>query len=250
MHLSAGTRGAQPRRPPRCHRPRHGGRRVRAPAGSESGVAAVASAYGGDLGAATALNHWLAEIAVSPTLEALHRYVAGEIDALAGDANRAEQHYEQAIALARASGATFASGIASIGLLSVRAGSGRVAEALAGYRELLDYWERTGGWVQQWTTLRNLARLLHTLGDDETALLLDAAADHAPDASAVVYGGESITWDLPAERMSHIRTTAATAGRARVLDFARSAIARHHAAASRGEGRQTRHPPQRSAEPG
>ncbi len=214
------------------------------------GIAALAAAYGGDLGAATALNHRVAEIAVSPTLEAMHRYVAGEIDALAGDANRAEQHYEQAIALARASGATFASGIAAVGLLSVRAGSGRVAEALAGYRDLLDYWERTGGWFQQWTTLRNLARLLHTLGDDETALLLDTAADHAPDASAVVYGGESITWDLPAERMSHVRTTAATAGRAQVLDIARSAIARHHAAASRGAGQRSAEPGQSSTMPG
>ncbi len=196
------------------------------------GVAALASAYGGDLGAARALNGPLAEIAVSPTLDAMHRYVAGEIDTLAGDANRAEQHYEQAIALARSSGATFLGGIASVGLLTVRAGSGRVADGLDGYRHLVDYWERTGGWVQQWTTLRNLARLLHTLGDDETALLLDTAADHAPDASAVVDPGEPLSYDLPAERMLQIRRTAATAGRARVLDIARSAIVRHHTAAS------------------
>ena len=146
------------------------------------GVAALARAYGGALDVATGLNDRLAAVATSPTLRGFHRYVAGEIDALAGRTDRAEQHYQQAIADSRVSGATFVEAIASVGLVTARASAGRIAEALDGYRDLVDYWARTGGWIQQWTTLRNLARLLHAIGDEETAVYLDAAADHAPDA--------------------------------------------------------------------
>lgn len=190
------------------------------------GVAAVAAAYLGDLDTARGLNDRLAAVATSPTLEAFHHYVAGEIDAQDGEADRAEQHYERAITLARTSGATFVGSVASVGLLTGRAAAGRVGDALDGYRDLVDYWERTGGWVQQWTTLRNLARLLRTLGDDATALFLDTVADRAPDAPPVGHG-ESTPYELPADRMADIRAAAATAGRARVLDAARRAITRH-----------------------
>lgn len=190
------------------------------------GVAAAASAYLGDLDTARELNDRLARIAVSPTHRAFHHYVAGEIDAVAGETERAEEHYEHAITLARRSGATFVAGIAAVGVLTVRAGAGRVAQALVGYRDLVDYWERTGSWIQLWTTLRNLARLLRSLGDADTALLLDAAADSAPDAPPVT-GSEPIVYDLPAVRMVAIRASAATAGRGHVLDAARRAISRH-----------------------
>ena len=111
-------------------------------------------------------------------------YVAGEIETAAGRRDRAEQHYVRAIDLARTSGATFLVGVATVGLLAVRAAAGRVDEALGGYREVIDYFARTGNWTHQWTTLRNLADLLRRLGDDEPAALLDAAADRAPDAPA------------------------------------------------------------------
>ena len=67
----------------------------------------------------------------------------------------------------------------------MRADAGRIHDALRGYREVIDYFARTGNWTHQWTTLRNLADLLRRLGDDEPAALLDAAADQAPDAPAV-----------------------------------------------------------------
>ena len=47
---------------------------------------------------------------------------------------------------------------------------------------MIDHWAAGGNWSHQWVTLRNLADLLRTLGDDGTADLLDAAADRAPDA--------------------------------------------------------------------
>jgi hypothetical protein len=111
-------------------------------------------------------------------------YVGGEIDVLAGRSAAAEQQYLRAVELARASGATFLVGVSTVGLLTVRATAGRVTEALAGYREVVDYFARTGNWTHQWATLRDLARLLRSLGEEETAALLETAADAAPDAPA------------------------------------------------------------------
>ncbi len=59
--------------------------------------------------------------------------------------------------LARSSVATFVEGIASVGLLTVRTDAGRVHDALRGYRDVIDYFARTGNWTHQWVTLRNLA---------------------------------------------------------------------------------------------
>lgn len=196
------------------------------------GVAALAAAYDGDLESATALNDRLASISASPTLEGFHHYVAGEIEALTARPDRAEDEYERAIALARHSGATLVEGIASVGLLTIRANVGRVADALDGYGDLIEYWERTGGWVQQWTTLRNLARLLHSLGEAETALFLDAAADHAPDAPPTSDNGDANRYNLSVVRAAGIRADAAVASRAAVLEIARQAIARHRATTS------------------
>jgi predicted ATPase len=186
------------------------------------GIAALGTAYHGDLEEASAHAERLAAIATSPTVLGFAHYVTAEIASLAADTDAAMAHYERAIALARESGATFVDGIASVGLVSVRASSGRTADALEGYRDLVDYWERTGGWVQQWTTLRNLAGLLRDLDDADTALYLEAAALAAADAPAI---GVSERADPAA--LAH---PAATASRAQVLEVAREAIDRHHTA--------------------
>ncbi|MDQ4098648.1 MAG: tetratricopeptide repeat protein, partial [Actinomycetota bacterium] len=194
------------------------------------GVAALAAAHQGDLDEAFALADRLATAATSPTIQGFAHYVVGEIDTLAGRMDQAEQRYQQAILLTRKSGATFVDGIASVGLLTVLARAGRLGEALDGYLDLIGYWERTGGWIQQWTTLRNLGRLLRALGDPETALFLEAAAHSAPDAPA--FRGVSDEPDagaLPPDRVRDIRADAATASRARVLEVARQAVDRHRA---------------------
>lgn len=149
------------------------------------GVAALATTYAGDPDEARRINDaWLAA-AESPSARAWGAYCAGEIENAAGRSEPAEQHYVRAIELGRSAGATFVVGVATVGLHSVRAAAGRVHEALAGYREAIDYFVATGNWIHQWTTLRNLATLLHRLGDDEPANVLEAAADTAPDAPAV-----------------------------------------------------------------
>ena len=150
--------------------------------------AALAAAYGGDLVAARELNDRSNPRAL--TSLGFSRYVAAEVEGIAGDWVAAESHYREALDLAARSGSTFLAGIASVGLVSVLAASGQLHNALVGYRDLIDYWERTGGWTQQWTTLRNLASLLDDLGDHETARFLWSAADHAPEAAALNAGGE------------------------------------------------------------
>jgi predicted ATPase len=192
------------------------------------GVAALAAAYDGDLPKAGALNRELERKAASPSLEALHSYVAAEIDRLAGLTDRAEHEYRHAIAVARSCGSTFVDGIAGVGLVSLQAACGRVGEALQGYADLIDYWDRTGGWVQLWTTLRNLATLLRSRDDPSAALFLEAAAAVAPDAPPLASDGNgSMSRLLAADDVPRIRSDAEQASRARVLDIARQAIARH-----------------------
>jgi hypothetical protein len=120
-------------------------------------------------------------------------YVTGEIESSTGQAEPAEQHYRRAIDLARSSEATFLVGVATVGLLTVLADAGRVHDALRGYREVIDYFARTGNWTHQWTTLRKLADVLRRLGDNEPATVLDAAAEQAWSNAAVAHA-ETAWW--------------------------------------------------------
>ncbi|GIJ67830.1 BTAD domain-containing putative transcriptional regulator [Virgisporangium ochraceum] len=178
------------------------------------GLAALATAYAGRPDEARALNERGRAGATSPTLRAWGAYVAGEIDNAAGRHTVAEVHYQQAIDLARTSGAAFLVGVATVGLLSVRTHAGRFRDALRGYREVVDYFERTGNWTHLWTTLRNLATVLRRLSDDGPADALTAAADRAPDAPAVA--GAAVA-----------APSAEGPGRAAVLEIARDAISRN-----------------------
>jgi predicted ATPase/DNA-binding SARP family transcriptional activator len=183
------------------------------------GIAALATAYAGDVDAARALNERGLIGAASPTVLSWGAYVEGEIESIAGRGELAEERYLRAIELARTSGATFLVGVATVGLLGVRARSGRVQDALVGYRKVIDYFARTGNWTHQWATLRNLAELLRRLGDDEPAALIAAAADHAPDAPAV---GRTSDGQVPSpDPMSPIPVRGA------VLEVARQAIERN-----------------------
>lgn len=142
------------------------------------GLAALATAYVGDLDRARDL-HARAGTALgsSPSMQSWSDYVAGEIESLAGNAGPAERHYLRAVDLARKAGATFLTGVASVGLVALRGRAGRAEEALDGYREVVDYFARTGNWPHLWPALRNLAELLHRIGDDAAATALDAAVD-------------------------------------------------------------------------
>jgi predicted ATPase/DNA-binding SARP family transcriptional activator len=176
------------------------------------GMAALAATYSGELERAADLQRRSAASATSPTGHAFAAYAAGEIENAAGRHDAAERHYAVALDLARTAGATFVTGIASVGLLSARAAAGHTAAALEGYRDVVEYWARTGNWTHLWVTLRNLADLLRTLGDGASAEVLDAAADAAPDAPP---------------RPGRAAGTGSGPDRVTALDTARAAIDRH-----------------------
>jgi predicted ATPase/DNA-binding SARP family transcriptional activator len=189
------------------------------------GVAALAAAYAGDLARADGLRVKLHATATSPALSAFDDYVAGEIAGIRGDEHAALEHYERAIDTAHRSGATLVEGIASVGRLTSLARAGRTTDALDGFRDLVGYWERTGGWVQQWTTLRNLASLLLALGDERTAVRLALAADAAPDSPPLAPAERDVAIDAAIARGSPVDARSATdANRAQVLEWAYQAI--------------------------
>ncbi|HEY5150714.1 MAG TPA: BTAD domain-containing putative transcriptional regulator [Mycobacterium sp.] len=185
------------------------------------GIAALAKAYSGDFESARTLNDQGLVSAVSATMLSWGAYVAGEIETLAGRTDLAEEQYVRASDLARTSGATFLVGVATVGLLSVRVSGGRIREALTGYRDVIDYFARTGNWTHLWATLRNLADLFRRLGDDEPAGVLDAAADRAPDAPADNRSRTAQASNPGADLDQPIP------GRAEILEIARRAIDRN-----------------------
>jgi predicted ATPase/DNA-binding SARP family transcriptional activator len=205
------------------------------------GLAALATAYSGDLKRARDLNRRALASVVSFSDDAWSSYVQGEIESTAGRRDLAERHYRHAVDRARRAGATFLVGVAMVGLQAELSRAGRVDDALRGYREVIDYFARTGNWTHQWTTIRNLADLLRRLGDTEPAALLDTAADQAPDAPTVTshstYGSppRSAAALIHKTRVGRVNGEptpsagphAGALGRAEVLGTARRAIARH-----------------------
>jgi predicted ATPase/DNA-binding SARP family transcriptional activator len=180
------------------------------------GLAALALAYMGEIQQARDQLDRRTMDGAAPSMRSWDSYVAGEIEAFAGSPDAAVPHYVQAIELARSSGATFLAGVATVGLLAAQVNGGHLRAALTGYREVIDYFTRTGNWIHLWVTLRNLADLLRRLDDERSATLLDAAADRAPDAPA----------DTRAERRGTPAADVPVLDRDAVLDTARGAINR------------------------
>jgi predicted ATPase/DNA-binding SARP family transcriptional activator len=120
----------------------------------------------------------------SPGDVAYARYCEAELLAQQ-DLDAAVVAYEDAIEGARTVGASFVEGIATVGLVSAWGRKGRLAEALVGYRWLVDYWRRAGNWTQLWTTLRNLARALADADDPQCSAFVLAAAEHAEGAATI-----------------------------------------------------------------
>jgi predicted ATPase/DNA-binding SARP family transcriptional activator len=192
------------------------------------GIAALATAYAGDLDEARRLNDLGLAGARSPSMRSWGAYVAGEIDSLAGRRDDAEPWYLEAIEFARASGATFLRSVATVGLVAVRGRGPQPREALLGYRETIDYFARTGNWTHLWATLRNLADLLRRLGDTEPAAVLESSADRAPDAPAVARSvARSVTRAVALAEPSRASSAPSEPTRTEVLDLARAAIDRH-----------------------
>jgi predicted ATPase/DNA-binding SARP family transcriptional activator len=198
------------------------------------GPAALAAGYAGDVELARSLlDRAFAHrdvAAVSST--AFARYAAAELDA-GLDPDGAANGYAEAIRLARTCGATFVEGVASVGLVRLWAAGGRTEQALAGYRELLVGWRRSGHWTQLWTTLRNLAGPLADAGRPAAAALLLAAADQAPEAALVAADdvaaelaglGVRLRDSLGDAELARIWDRATAASRSTVVDEAIAAV--------------------------
>jgi hypothetical protein len=168
----------------------------------------------------------------APSVRAFAVYTLAEMLA-AGDPEAAAERYGEAIALAAGCNATFVEGVAQVGLVRLWAAGGRDRQALAGYRTLLESWRRAGHWTQLWTTLRNLAGPLADAGRGETAAMVLAAADVAPEAPLVTV--PAVADDLAA-LVTRLRSemgeasydaataTGAAASRTEVVDAALAAV--------------------------
>jgi tetratricopeptide (TPR) repeat protein len=197
--------------------------------------AALAAAYGGDPATARRLLDATASAVAAcrcPSHAAFVAYVEGELCA-AQEPERAVRLYQEAIDLAGPVGATFVEGVASVALASVRARSGDLAGAAAGFGVLLGSWRRTGQGTQLWTTARNAAGLLARTGHRRTAAMLVLCADRQPGAAAVSptisrhSGRAFVDVDdlLPAAELDRARAEVVALGPDGVLAAAREALA-------------------------
>jgi predicted ATPase/DNA-binding winged helix-turn-helix (wHTH) protein len=201
-----------------------------AEAGAFLASAALATAYGGDPSAARGLlDRAHAEIVRSGcgSHAAFAAYVEGELRAT-GLVEASLPFYIEAIEGARRVGANFVYGVAGVALASARTRVGDVSGAAEGFAYLIDNWRRTGQSTQLWTTARNAAGLLTSVGRSQTAALLLICADAAPGAAAVGpaiarYSGRVFTpvsEIVDEARLGELRVEAVRLGAGGVLDRA------------------------------
>jgi len=119
-----------------------------------------------------------------PTGLAWARFLEGEVR-LASDPLGAVTSLREAVALARSVGTVYVEGVALVSLLSAAVRTGDRLVAVATFLDAVRHWQRSGMWVQQWTTLRLLAELLVDLGIAEPAAALLGAGAADPDAPLV-----------------------------------------------------------------
>lgn len=154
----------------------------------EHAARAVALGYRGQLDDAhaelTAATK-LAATARNPTMLAFCDYVTGElrIDTEPTDALPLLQRAQD---IGRTVGNRYLAAIAGVSAVSCAARTGDPSQALGGYAELLDYFDRTGSRAQQWTTIRTLIETLTRLAHDEPAAILHGALSASPSALPLI----------------------------------------------------------------
>ena len=141
------------------------------------GIAALAAAYSGDLDRARALNDRGVAEAISPTMHAWGAYVPARSRVRQPTTSWPSRTTSAPSTSPKARERLSSSGWPTSGCSPSRPAPAGPHDALLGYREVIDYFARTGNWTHLWVTLRNLADLLRQIGDDQPAALLDAAAD-------------------------------------------------------------------------
>lgn len=153
---------------------------------------AVSAAKGGDLAKAMALINQARKVAATagnPTMMAMTLYSEGE-SLLEVDPVQALGPIEAALRFAEAGDNVFMKGLALVSNTSLRGRHGDPLIALRLFEDVIGHWRRSGGWGQQWLTLRNLLELLGRLGAHEPAAVLYGACT-ASTASPPSYGPEA-----------------------------------------------------------
>jgi predicted ATPase/class 3 adenylate cyclase len=107
------------------------------------------------------------------------RYTSGEMEP---EPDTAIDLFEESLEHAASIGDKFRAGLALVAIAGTAGRSGNTAAALDAIERGLGLWSETGNRIHLWTAIRNLVELLHGLGLDEDACVLDAAAAHAPQA--------------------------------------------------------------------
>lgn len=152
----------------------------------------VAAANKGDLETALALAAEalkISEAAGNPTMMAHTLYSKGE-SLLETDPAQALGPLGEALEFADAAGNVFMKGLALVSNTSLRGRHGDPLAALRLFEDVIHHWRRSGGWTQQWLTLRNLLELLARVGAHEPAAVLYGACT-ASAASPPTYGPEA-----------------------------------------------------------
>jgi len=127
----------------------------------------------------------MAAAAGNPTVLAFCDYVAGELR-LDTEPAVALPLLERARDVARLVGNQYLCAIAGLSAVSCAARMGDPVEAVDGYAELLDYFERSGSAAQQWTAIRSLIETLTRLARDEEAAVLHGALTASPNALPLI----------------------------------------------------------------
>jgi predicted ATPase len=149
-------------------------------------------AYGGDTEAAIERGEATLRVARRldcPSASAWGLYHLGEMLS-DHDPARALTLLDESREIAAGVGHAFLTGISGTSATTLRARVGAPNEALRGFLDLIDLWDRAGNWTQQWTMLRSLIATLVRLGRDEPAAVLYGALRASPTAPPV-YGADA-----------------------------------------------------------
>ncbi|GAA0799049.1 BTAD domain-containing putative transcriptional regulator [Spirilliplanes yamanashiensis] len=187
--------------------------------------AAMVRAWSADVAGGVRLAEEAVRVAAAsgnPTANALAAYALGEA---LGDHEpaRAVELLRQAAATARTVDCRLFEGAAGTAEMAIRSRHGDPAPVLAGFRDVLAHWRRTGNDTLHATALRNLLVLLARIGADEPAALVDGALGEDPrlfraEAERLARARAAVAERLGPERLAELRARGAALSPGDLLD--------------------------------
>jgi hypothetical protein len=126
----------------------------------------------------------------SPTAAAQAAYATGLALSARNSSSAAAEAVtvlDESAALAAGAGNRWMEAFALTEAMWLRSRRGETAEALHGYRRVVETWFQSGDWANQWLSLRQLAGILASVGRDEEAALLFGAVLAAGASAALPF---------------------------------------------------------------